>query len=169
MCWPTWWRTAGHQLRAIAGDSADAEAIKVLTRAHKTLIWERTRHLLRLCHALGDFFPAALVAFDDLAASDTLELLNAAPDPAAAAQLGSGQIAAALKRARRRNRDARTRQIAAALPTEHLSQPAAVAAAYAATVRAQVAILATLNIQIKTLEGSSTRWACKPSPSGARA
>ena len=54
-------------------------------------------------------------------------------------------------------------------PTEHLSQPAAVAAAYAATVRAQVAILATLNIQIKTLEGSSTRWACKPSPSGARA
>jgi hypothetical protein len=37
-----------HQLRPVAGDSVEAEAVKVLTRAHKTLIWERTRHLLRL-------------------------------------------------------------------------------------------------------------------------
>ena len=75
-------RTDGHQLRRVAGDSAPAEAVKVLTRAHKTLIWERTRHLLRLRHALREFFPAALVAFDDLTAADTLELLGAAPDPA---------------------------------------------------------------------------------------
>ena len=37
-------RTDPHQLRAVAGDSADAEGIKVLARTHKTLIWERTRH-----------------------------------------------------------------------------------------------------------------------------
>ena len=71
-----------HQLRRVAGDSAPAEAVKVLTRAHKTLIWERTRHLLRLRHALREFFPAALVAFDDLTAAETLELLGVAPDPA---------------------------------------------------------------------------------------
>jgi transposase len=44
-------RTDRHQLRPIAGDSDLAEAIKVVARAHKTLIWERTRHTLRLRHA----------------------------------------------------------------------------------------------------------------------
>jgi transposase len=53
-------RTDHHQLRPVAGDSAEAEAVKVVTRAHKTLIWERTRHMLRLRHALREFFPAAL-------------------------------------------------------------------------------------------------------------
>jgi hypothetical protein len=58
-------RTDRHQLRPIAGDSPTAQAVKVITRTHKTLIWERTRHTLRLRRALRDFFPAALVAFDD--------------------------------------------------------------------------------------------------------
>jgi transposase len=145
-------RTDRHQLRPVAGDSVEAEAVKVLSRAHKTLIWERTRHLLRLRHALREFFPAALVAFDDLDAPDALQLLGAAPDPAAAARLSSDQITAALKRARRRQVAAKAERIAAALRTEHLGQPAVVTAAYAATVRAQVAILETLNTEIKTLE-----------------
>ena len=38
-------RTDRHQLRPVAGDSELAEAIKVVARAHKTLIWERTRHM----------------------------------------------------------------------------------------------------------------------------
>lgn len=37
-------RTDSHQLRPIAGDSPQAEAVKVVTRMHKTLTWERTRH-----------------------------------------------------------------------------------------------------------------------------
>jgi transposase len=145
-------RTKRHTLRPVAGDSGEAEAVKVLTRAHKTLIWERTRHLLRLRHALREFFPAALVAFDDLTATDTLELLAAAPDPASAAALSVEQITAALKRARRHGRAAKADAIAAALRAEHLGQPAVVTAAYAATVRAQVAILGTLNSEIKTME-----------------
>jgi len=32
-------RTGSHQLRAVAGDSADAEGLKVLARAHKTLVF----------------------------------------------------------------------------------------------------------------------------------
>lgn len=76
-------RTDAHQLRPVAGDSDQAEAIKVVARAHKTLIWERTRHLQRLRHALREFFPAALVAFPDLAGTDALELLARAPEPAA--------------------------------------------------------------------------------------
>jgi transposase len=61
-------RTDRHQLRPIAGDSPTAQAVKVVTRAHKTLIWERTRHTLRLRSTLREFFPAAVVAFDDLTA-----------------------------------------------------------------------------------------------------
>jgi hypothetical protein len=45
------------------------------------MIWDRTRQVLRLRSALRDFFPAALEAFDDLSAADTLELLGRAPDP----------------------------------------------------------------------------------------
>ena len=60
-------RTDSHQLRPVAGDTARAEAIKVVARAHKTLIWERTRHTQRLRHALREYFPAALEAFEDLA------------------------------------------------------------------------------------------------------
>ena len=68
-------RTSAHQLRAVAADTADAEAVKVVSRMHKTLIWERTRASQRLRHALREYFPAALVAFEDLDAADTLELL----------------------------------------------------------------------------------------------
>jgi hypothetical protein len=50
----------------VAADTRQAEAAKVVTRVHKTLIWERTRHTQRLRHALRDYFPAALRAFQDL-------------------------------------------------------------------------------------------------------
>jgi hypothetical protein len=87
---------------AVAGDTAQAAAVKVVTRTHKTLFWECTRCTQRLRHALRDYFPAALEAFEDLDATDTLELLARAPEPASAAKLTTAQISAALKRARRR-------------------------------------------------------------------
>jgi transposase len=146
-------RTDSHQLRTVAGDTAQAAAVKVVTRTHKTLIWERTRHAHRLRHALRDYFPAALEAFEDLDAPDTLELLARAPDPAAAARLTTAQISAALKRARRHHIAAKAGQIQAALRAAHLGQPAIVTAAYAASVRALIAVLATLNEQITTLQG----------------
>jgi transposase len=146
-------RTDSHQLRPVAGDTADAEAVKVVTRMHKTLIWERTRAGQRLRHALRDYFPAALEAFADLDAADTLELLAKAPDPASAARLSTGQISAALKRARRRQVAEKTATIQAVLRAAHLGQPAAVTAAYAASVRALVAVLGTLNEQVSILQG----------------
>jgi transposase len=146
-------RTEAHQLRQVAGDSAEVEAIKMLARTHKTLIWENTRHTQRLRHALRDYFPAALVAFTDLDAPDTLELLGRAPDPDAAKRLSFKQIRSALQRARRRDLDAKAAEIQAALRAEQLGQPAVVAAAYAATTRATIAILATLAEQITALQG----------------
>ncbi|MEV0430509.1 IS110 family transposase, partial [Micromonospora sp. NPDC050495] len=148
-------RTRRHQLRQVAADSDIAEAVKVVARTHQTLIWERTRHTLRLRAALREYFPAALHAYQPLTltGSDTLELLAKAPTPAAAAKLTVTQISAALKRARRRDIAAKATAIQQALRTAHLGQPEIVTGAYAATVRATVAVLTTLNAEIRTMEG----------------
>jgi transposase len=146
-------RTHAHELRTVAGDSAQAEAIKVVARTHKTLIWERTRHTQRLRHALREYFPAALEAFEDLDAPETLELLGKAPTPALAARLTIPQISAALKRARRRDITGKAAAIQAALRAEHLGRPEVLTAAYAASVQALLAVLAALNQQVMVMQG----------------
>jgi transposase len=146
-------RTDRHQLRVIAGDTPQTQAVKVVARAHQTLIWDRQRHALRLRAALLDFFPAALAAFDELTAPDTLRLLAKAPDPAAAARLSRAQVLAELKRAGRRGGlQARAEAIVAALRSEQLTQPPAVAAAYAATVRSLTALIEAFNAQIAAMD-----------------
>ena len=147
-------RTRRHQLQQVAADSDIAEAVKVVARAHQTLIWERTRHTLRLRAALRDYFPAALQAYQvlTLTGSDTLELLAKAPTPAAAAKLTLTQISAALRKARRRDIPAKATAIQQALRAEHLGQADVVTGAYAATVRATIAVLQTLNTEIRTLD-----------------
>ncbi|MDP9795362.1 transposase [Catenuloplanes nepalensis] len=148
-------RTRRHQLRPVAADSEIAEAVKVVARAHQTLIWERTRHMLRLRTALREYFPAAVAAYEELTLTgrDALELLAKAPTPAGAAKLTLAQIGTVLKRARRRNVEGKAAGIQQALRTVELGQPETVTAAYAASVRATVAVLQTLNTEIKTLEG----------------
>ncbi|WP_329449241.1 IS110 family transposase (plasmid) [Streptomyces sp. NBC_01426] len=142
------------QLRPIAGDSEQAQAIKVVARAHQTLIWERTRIFQRLRNALREYFPAALNAYADLTllGADALELLVKAPTPQAAAKLTRSQITAALARARRRNRTAKAADIQTALRTQHLGLAEPVTAAYSATVTAHARLLISLNEEIATLE-----------------
>jgi transposase len=148
-------RTDRHNHRPIAGDSAEAEAIKVLARAHQNLIWTRTQHTNRLRSALREYYPAALVAFDDLAHGDALGLLARAPTPEQGAKLSITAIQSGLKRGgRQRNIAARAREIQTALRSEQLAAPASVAAAFGATTRATVGIIAELNRQIAELESS---------------
>ena len=146
-------RTDAHQLRPAAGDSPAAEAVKVLARTHKTLIWERTAVVLRLRAQLLEYFPAAVAAFEDLDAPDALELLGKAPDPARAAKLTRAQVSAVLKRAGRYKIADRTDAILAALRSPQLGQPPPLTAAYAATVRSLTAVIATLNEQVASLQG----------------
>jgi len=146
-------RTDSHQLRPVAGDTALAEGIKVVARAHQSLIWDRTRHALRLRSVLREFFPAALEAFDDLTAADALELLAAASDPETAAGLSRNRIAGALKRARRRDVAGKAEHIATVLRAPALRQPAVLAGAYAVAVRSIVAVITVLNSEIATLQG----------------
>jgi transposase len=137
--------------RPVTGDSAQAEAVKLVARAHQTAIWDRSRAVLRLRAALRDYFPAALDAFEDLDAPDTLELLGRAPDPDRAAKLSLAKITAALTRARRRDPHTRAVQIQAILRGEQLRQPAAVQAAYAAIVANAVRLIGELNRQVEGL------------------
>jgi hypothetical protein len=116
------------------------------------MIWERTREVQRLRNQLREYFPAALEAFADLDAPDVLELLGKAPEPARAAKLTRAQVSAALKRAGRRNITDRATAILTALRGEQLAQPGALTAAYAATVRALIAVISALDEQVKILE-----------------
>jgi transposase len=146
-------RTDRHNHRQIAGDSADAEAIKVLARGHQSLIWARTRHTNMLRSALREYYPAALHAFSDLADRDALTVLAKAATPAQGARLSVGQIQAVLRRGgRQRNIERRATEIQASLRSAQLGAPDAVADAFAATTRAAVGIVAELNRQITVLE-----------------
>jgi transposase len=146
-------RTDRHNHRRIAGDSANAEAIKVLARTHQSLIWARTRQTNTLRSALREYYPAALEAFEDLAHGDALGVLDRAPTPEQAARLSLPMLQSALKRGgRQRNIADRARQIRAALRSEQLTAPPQVTAAFAATTRATVGIITELNRQITELE-----------------
>jgi transposase len=63
-------RTDRHNHTTVATDSSSVEGIKVLARAHQSLIWARTRHANQLRDALREYFPAALIAFQDLTKRD---------------------------------------------------------------------------------------------------
>lgn len=146
-------RTDRHNHRLVAGDSDLAEGLKVLARAHQNLIWERTRHTNRLRCALREYFPAALGTFESLADRDTLAVLGRAATPAEAARLTPGQVRTALRTGgRTRNIEARAQTIVEGLRVEALTAPAEVVTAFAATTRAQVAIIVALNAQIAALD-----------------
>jgi transposase len=146
-------RTDRHNHREIAGDSPEAEAVKVLARTHQSLIWARTRHANMLRSGLREYYPAALEAFDSLTDGDALAILGRAPTPAQGARLSLAKIGSALKAAgRQRNIDTRSRDIQTALRSEHLSAPEPVAAAFGATTTAAVHVIAALNDQIADLE-----------------
>jgi len=146
-------RTDRHLHREVAGDSGLAEAVKVLARAHQSMIWSRQRHANQLRNVLREFYPAALAAFGtDLASSDALAVLALAPTPAEGRSLRAPRIAAALTRAgRQRGAAERARQIKAALGSAQLEAPEVVSRAYGEVVRSTVAILAEMTSQIEVL------------------
>lgn len=148
-------RTDRHLHRGVAGDTELAEAMKVLARAHQSLIWSRQRQLNQLRNALREFYPAALEAFGtDLASTDALAVLEVAPTPAEGQALSTTRIVAALKRGGRRRRiTERAEEIKAALRSSQLEAPAVLARAYGDVVRSIVRIVAEMTAQIESLAG----------------
>ena len=127
-------RTDGHNHRTIAGDTDLGEAIKVLARAHQSLIWTRQRQLNQLRSTLREFYPGALIAFDDLGSGDALAVLAVAPTPTLGRALSRSKIAATLRRGGRQRRiEERAIEIQTALRVDQLEAPLIVAHAMAST------------------------------------
>ena len=146
-------RTDRQHHRPIAGDSELAESVKVLARAHQGLIWTRQRQVNALRSTLREFYPAALLAFDDLASREALAVLAKAPTPEQGRALRVSQIEAVLRAAgRQRNLRPTAEAISAALRSEQLSALPLIAQAFGATVSAHVAVTAELVRQTASLE-----------------
>ena len=146
-------RLDGHNHRPVAGDSDLAEAVKVLARAHHSMIWSRQRQQNQLRSTLREFYPAALEVFDDLASGDSLAVLAIAPTPSQGRTLSRSKIASALRRGGRQRRiDERTVEIQTALRSAQLEAPPIVADAMGASVAALVAVITELVAQTTRLE-----------------
>ena len=146
-------RTDRHNHRPAVPDSDLAEAVKVLARAHQSMIWNRRRQANQLRSALREFYPAALAAFGDLTSGDELAVLQAAPEPRLGAGLPKTQIAAALRRGgRTRGIDRRAAVIQEALRAPQLQPAPLAAAAMGAAVAALASVVAEMTRQIAVLE-----------------
>jgi hypothetical protein len=152
-------RTDRHHHRPIAGDSPTVEVVKVLARAHQTLVWTRQRQANQLRSTLREFYPGALAAFGtDLAGPDALAVLAAAPTPAQGRALGVADLTKLLRAAgRQRNLPVRASAIRQALAAPQLAAPPVVAAAYGQVTAALVGVITELTQQIATLEDDLTR------------
>ncbi|MGH8974123.1 MAG: IS110 family transposase, partial [Acidimicrobiia bacterium] len=146
-------RTDRHNHRPVAGDSDLAEAVKVLARAHQSMIWSRRRQLNQLRSTLREFYPAALEAFPELGSAEALAVLAMAPTPTLGRRLSRSKIAAGLRRAGRQRRiEERTEEIQTALRVEQLHAPEVIADAMGASSSALVAVIVELSTQISRLE-----------------
>jgi transposase len=148
-------RTDRQHHRRVALDSELLGGIKVLARSHQNLIRTRQRQLNALRSALREYYPGALLAFEELGHPDALAVLAIAPDPERGRRLGEARIGSALRRAgRQRNLERRASEIRSALRTPQLTAPPLVAEAQAANTGAIVAVITTLSEQITRLEAS---------------
>jgi hypothetical protein len=144
-------RTDAHLHRPIADDSAKAQAIEVLARAHKDMIWSRQHEANRLRSHLGQYYPAALAAFGDLTTRTAMAVLTAAPTPAQAARLSLEdllELFVAAGRGRRKGEAARLADIFAA---PQMRQPAEVEQAMGAATSALIATITAMNAGIAAL------------------
>jgi transposase len=147
-------RTDRHQHRPVAADSELAEAVKVLARAHQSLVWTRQRQINQLRSTLREYYPQALAAFaGELGERDALAVLARAPSPIEGRALSLSALRATLRRAgRERNLDAKAVQIQNALRSQQLAASPQITSAFTASVRAIVAVSQELTRQIDELE-----------------
>ena len=152
-------RTDRHNHRPVAGDSELAEAVKVLARAHQSLVWTRQRQVNQLRSLLREFYPGALAAFGtDLGGRDALAVLQVAPTPTLGRRLSRAKLAAVLRRGgRQHGADAHAATLQTALRAPQLQAPEMVAEASGVAVQALVGVLRALNVQLEQLSGQLDR------------
>lgn len=149
-------RTDRHLHRSLPVHSELGAAVKVLARQHQEAIWARQAAVNRLRSLLVEFYPQALCAFSNLTHKAALEVLAAAPNPAAGLKLTKARIVALLRRSGRGNRPGLAERIMADLREPALRQPERVEAAYGESVVALVDTIAAMQAGIAKLETAMT-------------
>jgi transposase len=146
-------RTDRQNHREVAGDSELAEAVKVLARAHQSLIWARQRQVSALRSALREFYPAALAALPELGTVEACSILGMAPTPERGRRLTMAKIRRSLAASgRTRNLDRRAAEILEALRAPQLEAPPILSEAYGSVVGSLVVVIDGLVHQIARLE-----------------
>lgn len=151
--------------RPVAGDSELSAAIKLVARSHQSLVWDRTRHVLRLRGVLREFFPAAMEALLIWTRRTPSSCSRPRPTRTGPRGVSRAKITATLRRANRRGVEDKAAQIQSVLRAPALRQPVQVQAAFAAIVTSQVRLIGTLNGEIAKL-GEVVGRPFWPSPRG---
>jgi transposase len=122
-------RTDAASHRPLPADTELAQTIRVLARAQQDAVWARQQIGNQIRDLLGDFYPAALVAFAELpsgglARADARTILAAAPTPAQAAKLTPARLRRLLMKAgRRRELDRNVERLRQVFTDTYLHQP----------------------------------------------
>ena len=149
-------RTKRQDLRPLAGDSEQSQAVQVRARSHVRAIRLQQRLRGQLRSALAKFFPGALALLGDEEADlrDALAVLSLAANPEQGRRLSLSKLRASLARhGRQRNLDTKAAQIQAQLraPQLELGSPKVVAA-YSDEVSYLVRTLLQVRAEIRQLE-----------------
>jgi transposase len=145
-------RTDAHLHRPLPADSAAAQAIEVLARAHQDLIWSRQHEVNRLRSLLGGYYPAALAAFPDLTTRTAMTVLAAAPAPAQAGRLSLEDLLDLLAAARRGRRHTEARRLAQVFAAPQMRQPPEVEAAMGDAAAAIITTITAMSTAITGLQ-----------------
>ncbi|MDA3642343.1 IS110 family transposase [Mycobacterium xenopi] len=122
-------RTDARAHRPLPADTGLAQAIRVLARAQQDAVWSRQQIGNQIRDLLGDFYPAALIAFAELpsgglARADARAILAAAPTPTQAAKLSPARLRKLLiKAGRRRDLDRDVERLRQIFTDTYLHQP----------------------------------------------
>ena len=148
-------RTSRQQLRPLAGDSEEAQEIKIRARSQVRAIRMQQRLRNQLRSALLEFYSGALPLLgEDEELRDALAVLSVAPSPEAGRRLSRSKLEATLRRhGRQRNLEARAAEIQTWLrePQLGLGLPK-VAAAYRDEVIHLVRSLIQVRAELAELE-----------------
>ena len=146
-------RTDNHRFRVLEPDSDATKAIRALTRAREDLVATRTGVMNQLRAELERFWPGPLRLFSHMDAEILLAFLERYPSPADAHGLGVARMHAFLVRERYSGGQHPTALMAKLRSAPRVSIGALELAARRRLVLSYVAMIRTLNAQIKQLEG----------------
>lgn len=145
-------RTDAHLHRPLPADSAQAQAIEVLARAHQDMVWARQHEVNRLPSLLAGYYPAALTAFADLTTRTAMAVLAAAPTPQKAARLSTADLLETLVAVGRGRRRGEAERLAAVFAARQMRQPAEVEQAMGAAATAIITTVTAMNAAITELQ-----------------